>query len=72
VLDGETLKDIEQLHRKKRRVDLMKDLIPNLVENGKPVYGYLSKTFWYDVGSTEAYEKLDHRSVDKSFAYLFQ
>jgi len=72
VLEGETLRDIEQLHRKKRRVDLMKDLIPCLVENGKPIYGYLSKSFWYDVGSTEAYEKLDHRFVDKSLRHLFR
>jgi mannose-1-phosphate guanylyltransferase len=72
VLEGETIKNIEQLHKEKRRVDLMKDLIPYLVENGKPVYGYLSKAFWYDVGSTEAYEKLDHRSIDKSFTHLFK
>jgi len=72
VLEGETLKDIEHLHKQKRRVDLMKDLIPHLVENDKSVYGYLSKAFWYDVGSTEAYEKLDQGSVDKSFAYLFK
>jgi len=72
VLDGETLKDIERLHQEKRRLDLMKDLIPVLIEKDKPVYGYLSKAFWYDVGSTEAYEKLDHGSIDKSFAYLFK
>jgi len=72
ALEGETLRDIEKLHKEKRRVDLMKDLIPHLVENGKPVYGYLSKAFWYDVGSTEAYEKLDHRFVDKSFSHLFK
>jgi len=72
VLEGEAIKDIEYLQKQKRRVDLMKDLIPHLVEKGKPVYGYLTKAFWYDVGSTEAYEKLDHGSVDKSFAYLFK
>jgi len=72
ALEGETLKDIEQLHKEKRRVDLMKDLIPHLVESGKPVYGYLSKAFWYDVGSTEAYEKLDHRFVDNSLSHLFK
>jgi len=72
VLEGESLRDIEQLHKKKRRVDLMKDLIPHLVENGKPVYGYLSKAFWYDVGSTEAYEKLDHRFIDKSLGHIFK
>jgi len=72
MLEGETLQDIEQLHKEKRRVDLMKDLVPHLVGKGKAVYGYLSKAFWYDVGSTEAYEKLDHRFIDKSFSYLFK
>jgi len=72
VLEGEALKDIEQLHTEKRRVDLMKDLIPHLVENSKPVYGYLSRAFWYDVGSTEAYEKLDHRFVDRSLSHIFK
>jgi len=72
ALEGESLRDIEQLHKKKRRVDLMRDLIPHLVESGKPVYGYLSKDFWYDVGSTEAYEKLDHGFIDKSLSHLFK
>jgi mannose-1-phosphate guanylyltransferase len=72
AFEGETLEDIEQLHRGKRRLDLMKDIIPHLIEQKKPVYGYLSKAFWYDVGSTEAYEKLDHRFVHKSFSHLFK
>jgi mannose-1-phosphate guanylyltransferase len=70
VLEGETLKDIEGLFPKKRGVDLMKDVVPHLVHRGKPVYGYLSDAFWYDVGSTEAYEKLDHDFIEKSLAYL--
>jgi len=71
VLEGETLKDIESLFPKKRGVDLMGDVVPHLVQKGKPVYGYLSDAFWYDVGSTEAYEKLDHQFVEKSLAFLF-
>ncbi len=72
ALQGETLEDIENLHKGRRQSDLMKDVIPHLIEQKKPVYGYLSKAFWYDVGSTEAYEKLDHRFVDKSFSHLFK
>lgn len=72
ILEGETLNDIEKLFPKRRGVDLMKDVIPNLVQKGKPVYGYLSDAFWYDVGSTEAYEKLDHRFVEKSLSFLFK
>lgn len=72
AFEGETLDDIVQLHKGRRRLDLMKDVIPHLIERKKPVYGYLSKAFWYDVGSTEAYEKLDHRFVHKSFSHLFK
>jgi len=72
ILEGETLHDIEGLFPKKRGVDLMKDVIPHLVQSGKPVYGYLSDAFWYDVGSLEAYEKLDHGFVEKSLSYLFK
>jgi len=72
VLEGETLKDIEGLFPKKRGVDLMGDVVPHLVQGGKPVYGYLSNAFWYDVGSTEAYEKLDHQFVEKSLSFLFK
>jgi len=72
VLEGETLSDIERLFPKTRGVDLMKDLVPRLVQGGKPVYGYLSDVFWYDVGSMEAYEKLDHRFVEKSLYFLFK
>lgn len=72
VLEGETLKDIEGLFPKKRPVDLMGDVVPLLIKNGKPVYGYLSDAFWYDIGSTEAYEKLDHAFVEKSLSFLFK
>lgn len=72
VLDGESMMDLERLSKKKRRVDLMKDVIPYLIKNGKPVYGYLSDAYWYDVGSIEAYEKLDHGYVEKTLSYLFR
>jgi len=72
ALKGETLEDIEQLMKGKRTLDLMKDVIPYLIKVGKPVYGYLSNAFWYDVGSVEAYEKLDPKLVEGTMAYLFK
>lgn len=72
ALDGETLNDMEQLQTKTHGLDLMRDLIPHLVESGKPVYGYLSDAFWYDVGSIEAYEKLNHRFIEEAFSFLFK
>jgi len=70
ILNGEVLDDMEKLVEKRHKLDLMKDVIPHLIKSGKPVYGYLSDAFWYDVGSTEAYEKLDPRMVEETFSYL--
>jgi mannose-1-phosphate guanylyltransferase len=67
VLKGETLEDVELLKKEKRELDLMRDVIPYLIKVGKPVYGYVSEAFWYDVLSTEAYEKLSPKLVDKKF-----
>jgi mannose-1-phosphate guanylyltransferase len=72
VLKGETLEYMEQLIKGKHMMDLMRDVIPHLIEMGKPVYGYLSKAFWYDVGSVEAYEKLDPKLVESTMASLFK
>ncbi|MGQ9460672.1 MAG: nucleotidyltransferase family protein [Candidatus Bathyarchaeaceae archaeon] len=67
VFKGETLEDMELLKKEKREMDLMGDVIPYLIKIGKPVYGYLSDAFWYDVVSTEAYEKLSPKLVEDKF-----
>jgi mannose-1-phosphate guanylyltransferase len=72
VFEGETLEDMKKLKGTKRSLDLMKDVIPHLIKIGKPVYGYLSDAFWYDVGSIEAYEKLNHKQVESMMSYLFE
>jgi len=71
VLDGRVVGKLGGLI-KGRRLDLMGDVIPYLIREGEPVYGYLTDAFWYDVGSVEAYEKLDHELVDELFSYLFE
>ncbi|RJS74705.1 nucleotidyltransferase family protein [Candidatus Bathyarchaeota archaeon] len=45
--------------------DLMSHLIPALIARGEDVYAYETKAFWYDVGSTEKYEKLDNSFADR-------
>jgi mannose-1-phosphate guanylyltransferase len=67
VLKGETFGDMELLKKEKRDLDLMGDVIPYLIKVDKPVYGYVSKAFWYDVLSTEAYEKLSPKLIDEKF-----
>jgi len=71
ALKGETFEDMEHIMKGKHTLDLMKDVIPHLIKMGKPVYGYLSDAFWYDVGSVEAYEKLDPKLVEETMAHLF-
>ena len=39
--------------------DVMKDLIPYMVESGYKVLSFKYDGLWYDVGSLERYEKLD-------------
>jgi mannose-1-phosphate guanylyltransferase len=71
ALDGSILGMMNRLMRKGRELDLMRDVVPHLIKKGNSVYGHLSKSFWYDVGSTEAYEKLDPKLVDKTMSFLF-
>lgn len=71
TLEGAALKYAEELAEEKQTLDLMGDVIPHLIKLGKPVYGFLSDAFWYDMGSTEAYEKLDNKKVKNTMSFLF-
>ncbi len=67
VLKGEMLEKMKVLKGNKPELDLMGEVLPFLLKEGKPVYGYVSKAFWYDVLSTEALEKLDPKIVAETF-----
>jgi mannose-1-phosphate guanylyltransferase len=62
---------MEQLKANKDELDLMGEVLPYLISHEKPIYGYVSKAFWYDVLSTEAYEKLEPKQVDETFKEIF-
>ncbi len=68
---GRVMSDAKRLAKEKLTVDLMGDIIPHLIQTGKPVYGFVSDAFWYDVGSTEAFEKLDKKKVKDTMSFLF-
>jgi mannose-1-phosphate guanylyltransferase len=70
ALEGKALKDIAQLMVNRKELDLMGDVIPYLMKSGGNVYGYATDAFWYDVGSTEAYEKLEPKTVEKILGFL--
>jgi mannose-1-phosphate guanylyltransferase len=65
ILDGKVLGMLKTLSNQKRNLDIMGDLIPYLIKKGELINAYFHDSFWYDVGSTERYEKLDYEIVDK-------
>ena len=71
ALEGKILEGMDSLASGKRELDFMGDVIPHLISKNN-VYGYLTDAFWYDVGSTEAYEKLDHNIIDEKFSFLYK
>ena len=46
---------VRQIIGKRGRLDFGMDMIPFLVDNGYPVYGYTMKGTWYDIGTPERY-----------------
>jgi mannose-1-phosphate guanylyltransferase len=71
AFEGSTLKKSEESVGKGQTSDLMGNMIPHMIRVGEPVYGFLSNAFWYDVGSIEAYEKLDNDKVKNATSFLF-
>ena len=72
ALSGRSLDYLDKLSAKKNEIDVMGDLIPQLIADNEPVYAYLTHSFWYDVGSTEKYEKLNDGRVERYLGYLFK
>jgi len=61
---------LESIVLERGGADLIADFIPMLIDYGQRVEAYLTDTFWYDVGSTERYEKLDPQIVDDKLGFL--
>lgn len=56
--------------------DFSKDLFPLLLENDEPMYGYIAKGYWCDVGHLDAYRDAQYdgllQKVKLDFAYKEQ
>ena len=48
-------KEVKRTLRERKRLDFGYDLIPYLIESGRPIYGYKLSGSWYDVGTPERY-----------------
>jgi mannose-1-phosphate guanylyltransferase len=69
ALGSESLTLLDKIGKKKSKIDLMGDLIPSLLKNGNKVEAYSTDEYWYDVGSTEKYEKIDNGLIDRLFNF---
>jgi mannose-1-phosphate guanylyltransferase len=54
----------------KEAPDIMTHFVPRVIEKGMPVSPFYIDGFWYDVGTTESYEKLDSDLVEKNLKFL--
>ena len=70
ALNTSTLKVLEELGKKMKNIDIMGNLIPELIRRNHPVYAYQHSGEWYDVGTTERYEKLDNSKIDEMFKHI--
>lgn len=50
--------------------DIMGHLVPKVIERKKRVAAFYLDSFWYDVGSTEAFERLDDATLGKYMGFL--
>ena len=48
-------REVNELMKRRSRLDFGYDFIPYLIESGRPVYGYTLKGSWYDIGTPKRY-----------------
>jgi mannose-1-phosphate guanylyltransferase / phosphomannomutase len=61
VLEPEIFDFIEE----GKPVDFSSEVFPKLLEEGKPLYGYVAEGYWEDVGTLEAYVKAHQDILDR-------
>ena len=72
LMKGNMLPLIKELYKpgEKRGIDIMADILPFLIGKGCKVQAYVTDAFWYDIGSTERYEKLTNEMVTLHMGFL--
>jgi mannose-1-phosphate guanylyltransferase len=74
ILDGTVLNYMDSIREKGKyeSYDLMGHVVQNMVEQGEKVAAYITKAFWYDVGSIERYERLSNEKVEEELSFLLK
>jgi NDP-sugar pyrophosphorylase family protein len=63
-------KGVKKIIKEKHRLDFGFDMIPYIIQTGRPVYGYTLKGSWYDVGTPKRYLEAMHDMLDGKFSSL--
>ncbi len=70
VIRSDVMNLLHDVRSKNAKRDLMSHFVPRVLEAGKQVAAYYFSGFWYDVGTTEAYESLENRLIDSHLKFL--
>ena len=63
-------KGVKQLIKERNRLDFGFDFIPYLIKTGRPVYGYVLKGCWYDIGTPKRYLEAMQDMLNGRFSSL--
>lgn len=63
-------KGVKKLMKERKRLDFGYDFIPYVIESGRPVYGYVLKGSWYDVGTPKRYLEAMKDMLEGRFSSL--
>lgn len=70
VISKEAVPVLTKVNQIRGKVDIMTHFVPAVIAAGMKVSPFYIEGFWYDVGTTEAYEKLDSELVETNLKYL--
>jgi NDP-sugar pyrophosphorylase family protein len=63
-------KGLQQIIKEKNRLDFGYDFIPYVIQTGRPVYGYILKGNWFDVGTPKSYLEAMKKLLHGGFSTL--
>ena len=70
VVSKDCLPMLREVTSGRESADIMTHFVPRVLESGMLVSPFYIEGFWYDVGTTESYEKLDGELVEKNLKFL--